>query len=394
MTQMIELPETKKPAERQPGGGSLATSVNSQFHKPGIYRKLDAAIYHALDGASNSRLLKLARSPAHAWEAINDPEDPTEAMILGDAFHLLTLEGDDAFARHYVVAGQCIAVTEKKSQCKHPGKWNVGGEWFCGTHIKKDRHGRSAAAMHESAIANDFAIRHVSESSVYFIHEDGRQIRVSDHEPNAKTLAWMIRENVESVRIDLPPYGSDDARRVLSQKDRDQCMAMRDAVMDHKGARELLDARTDTELSLLWDDPAAKVRCKARIDLLTEPGGVKIVTDLKSCRDASPKEFARTAFVRGYHQQGRHYIRGLAANRLAYDEFRLIAVEKGKKPKAAVYRLSDHDLMLGLRQLEDLLARYGECEATGYWPGYPDECQELSLPKWAARELEDYNEAN
>jgi len=61
--------------------------------KPGIYSNLSAAEYHALPGASASRLRKLWQStPAHLKADLDGEREETDAMRLGTLAHALILE--------------------------------------------------------------------------------------------------------------------------------------------------------------------------------------------------------------------------------------------------------------------------------------------------------------
>ena len=80
--------------------------------KPGIYRDLPAATYHAIDAASNSRLTLLKRSPAHMKAAIDCPEESTPAQIVGEACHLCILE-PERFVSRYAVAPECDRRTKE-----------------------------------------------------------------------------------------------------------------------------------------------------------------------------------------------------------------------------------------------------------------------------------------
>lgn len=42
--------------------------------------------------------------------------------------------------------------------------------------------------------------------SMYFDLPDGSSVRLADHDPNDKTLAWMMRRGVHSVRVDEPGW--------------------------------------------------------------------------------------------------------------------------------------------------------------------------------------------
>lgn len=59
--------------------------------KVGVF-KMPMAEYQAEHGVSQSRLKLLRQSPLHLRHAIDNPEEPTDAMILGNLEHLLVLE--------------------------------------------------------------------------------------------------------------------------------------------------------------------------------------------------------------------------------------------------------------------------------------------------------------
>ena len=67
----------------------------------GLHRSVPARDYHAMDLCSNSRLSTLAhRSPLHLRWEIDNPPEPTPALILGDAAHAAILEPDDFESRY------------------------------------------------------------------------------------------------------------------------------------------------------------------------------------------------------------------------------------------------------------------------------------------------------
>ena len=68
---------------------------------PGAYRGVDMAEYHRWDAASNSRLGKLLKSPAHLKSYIEEDQADTPALRIGRAIHVAVLEPDD-FAIRYV----------------------------------------------------------------------------------------------------------------------------------------------------------------------------------------------------------------------------------------------------------------------------------------------------
>lgn len=99
---------------------------------PGVYPGIPMLTYHRWPGASNSRLTKIRQSPAHLKAYMEESVDALHFKI-GRAAHSAILEPDD-FARNYVIAQRCTAITQKKTQCSNSGNVYANGEWFCGTH--------------------------------------------------------------------------------------------------------------------------------------------------------------------------------------------------------------------------------------------------------------------
>ena len=124
----------------------------------------------------------------------------------------------------------------------------------------------------------------------------------------------------------------------------------------------------------------------------------KILVDLKSCKDASQEAFEKSAFKLRYHVQAAFYL-----DILRYDQFIFIAVEKKTKAigyphRVEVYVASHDDKWIekgGARIFKKGMLKAGrdeyiknlmtlkKCRESNKWPGYPEEIQEIGLPKWA-----------
>jgi exodeoxyribonuclease VIII len=155
-----------------------------------------------------------------------------------------------------------------------------------------------------------------------------------------------------------------------------------EAVTTHPAASRLLyDARR--EVSLFWEDGEYKVPCKARLDALGAHG----IVDLKTCRDASPEAFARSAASFGYHRQGAHYWSGVE-HVLGHSPefFVLIAVEDEPPHGVACYALPPVAIQAGRREMDEALARYRAALAGGKWTGYDSRVIDLDLPRYALRD--------
>lgn len=95
----------------------------------GIHRGMPAEEYHRWKAASNSRLGRLLRSPAHLQVAVED----TANLRVGRAVHSAVLE-PDLFASEFIYPDQCAETTKKGDRCSKNGAVCVGGAWFCGIH--------------------------------------------------------------------------------------------------------------------------------------------------------------------------------------------------------------------------------------------------------------------
>ena len=104
----------------------------------GLHKNIDAATYHSLGYCSNSRLTALAHGcPKKVRWAIDHPEPPTPALIIGEAVHVATLQ-PEIFPSMFVRAGICEATKKDGKRCTNPGKAIVESLWMCGVHLHGD----------------------------------------------------------------------------------------------------------------------------------------------------------------------------------------------------------------------------------------------------------------
>ena len=98
---------------------------------------------------------------------------------------------------------------------------------------------------------------------------------------------------------------------------------MAHAVRRHPTALQYLGGQV--ELSIVWDDPELKVRCKARLDSWDEP----VIGDLKSTANAKPEVFQASSLVTyGYHRQAAFYSDGIKVLTGVDPLFIIVAVMK------------------------------------------------------------------
>jgi exodeoxyribonuclease VIII len=175
---------------------------------------------------------------------------------------------------------------------------------------------------------------------------------------------------------------------ILSEKDYHQVLSWRDAVWGHPVMAEILGSPGFNEASIVWEDPATGLLCKARIDAMRLWCGHTVVIDLKSDRDGSPRGFAKAISDYHYPAQGAHYLNGLTALAPAERRFMWFTVDKATS-LPAIYEPDFATLEYGKRQNATWLKRRAQCLATNEWPGFPAGVNTISLPEWKFRQEED-----
>lgn len=181
---------------------------------------------------------------------------------------------------------------------------------------------------------------------------------------------------------------SDETRTILSADDYAVCLGTRDSVHAHPAANGLLSGLGDVELSAVWADAETGASCKGRFDRHAPSVAGGTIVDIKTTsRSAARSDFERTIFSYRYFVQGAHYMNGAAALAVPAEHFVIIAVETVVPYACAVYRLTEGVLQAGSDEIRRLLPIYAECMASGIFPGYPDEVQDISLPNYAWGQL-------
>jgi exodeoxyribonuclease VIII len=138
---------------------------------------------------------------------------------------------------------------------------------------------------------------------------------------------------------------------------------------------ELLRIPHLKENSVFWVDPVSGLECRCRPDIFWPSLG--ILVDIKKCRDASPRGFARALDHYDYHRQDAHYRAGTGSTRFIF-----AAVEPEAPFAAKLHEIDAASLENGRAERAELLKRYAECAESGVWPGYGDDINEVSLPAY------------
>jgi hypothetical protein len=117
---------------------------------------------------------------------------------------------------------------------------------------------------------------------------------------------------------------------------------------------------------------------KGRLDaIITTKAGKRIVVDIKTTMDAGAESFGRDIANYKYFLQQAWY------TTLAHaDQFVFLAVEKDAPNCWACYQLDEASHQKGLVLMNSAIDLFKSCNTFKQFPGYPQEVQTLSLPKW------------
>ena len=180
----------------------------------------------------------------------------------------------------------------------------------------------------------------------------------------------------------------------LLADDYDQVHAMADAIRRHPVASALFAPGSGRpEVSVFWDDERSGVRRRARFDWLPNPSaGRLIIPDYKTCRSAEPSALAKAVHEYGYHQQADWYRAAARGGFIDADAaFVFVCQEKTAPYLVTVIEVDAAARRIGAAKNRRAIETFARCTETGYWPGYSDSIEYLSLPVWAEiRDTEEY----
>ena len=196
------------------------------------------------------------------------------------------------------------------------------------------------------------------------------------------------REENEQIKFDNPGL------TLIRDKEWPKLAAMRDSVLNHPRAAEVLSSEGFTELAYVWRDPVTDVLCKARVDKLgSTRDGWPVVLDAKTFGERGGRltDQAVEAVIhdRQYHIQGAHYLNGLNTLEPCQRRFVFLFIEKSPPFAVRLVELDLASLELGQRQLARWLKRLKRCEETENWPGWGTGFDALGVPHYAYSQEEE-----
>lgn len=175
------------------------------------------------------------------------------------------------------------------------------------------------------------------------------------------------------------------SRIIVTEEELEDITGMLNSVLAHPVASKLLaGCGKRTEISGFFNLDG--IRCKMRADIWRVDN---LIVDLKTCQSAAELDFMKDAWSLRYPVQADWYTKGAEILTGQRHDFAYIAVEKKRPWPVAVYTAGAVFLSAG-EQLTNLsLARFREAMNTGKFKAYSEQAQELQVPPWAMRELEE-----
>ena len=166
---------------------------------------------------------------------------------------------------------------------------------------------------------------------------------------------------------------------VLSPADYDRARYMAAAVTANEGVLRSGLLEGAKEHSFFAEDEHGCYR-RARADIFSPETG--LITDLKTCRDASEREFRRSVGAFGYHRQASWYPHTIELCGLPTCDTVFLCVENVAPYAVAVYGLDHATLDQGKRECDEAAKLWAKCTETGDWHGYPEGVGMLTLPSY------------
>lgn len=257
---------------------------------------------------------------------------------------------------------------------------------------------------HRAEGVSKTALDKVAQSPAHYLHwlqepepeptdamQTGKAFHMAVLEPDLfesqVVTAPDVNKRTKKGKQDLEDfYAEHNDKLILSPDQTELVQAMRDSIYQHRAARACLSAAGSPEVSVFWEDFITGETLKCRPDYWRQDN---IILDLKGVRDASPEGFRKAVFNNRYHVQAALYQDGAQE---AHGErprgFVFIACEKEPPYLVGVYTLDAQALQLGHMQYRQDLEKLSRCKMVEQYPGYGDEIQELEMPVWAKRKLE------
>jgi len=196
---------------------------------------------------------------------------------------------------------------------------------------------------------------------------EGRQDWVI-HDGNRRTKA--VREEIQELE--------EQGKIVIKTGEDDDIIKMSESVKAHGMGKYLGKDPKRSELAGFAVDPETGLLLKAKFDYAPATGSV--LFDLKTCQDASTREFKWSIKKFGYDIQACHYLHVANLCGMNYNSFVFIAVEKSSPYGTNAIVIEQESMERAENKYRLLLEDFKACKESGdYSHCYGNELNEIEL---------------
>ncbi|WP_141735924.1 PD-(D/E)XK nuclease-like domain-containing protein [Oligoflexus tunisiensis] len=243
--------------------------------------------------------------------------------------------------------------------------------------------------LDEAAAVYRYAIDHLGDES------ESKALRIG------KALHCKMEGTFEHLYIDGPDaarntkiwkeFESSHPNKVCLQPDEVEAVEnMKKAVDAYRPAQTILSQPGRNEVSFYWIDPRTGCLCKCRPDWVS--ADLKTVVDFKTAREVLHHEFQSDAYKHRYFVSAAMTIDGIyRTTGIKPERYIFLAVRSTPVHLVATYDATADEIALGRGFIRRNLSFLRRCQASGSWPGLPEEILPLGLPRFAPKPAaEDY----
>ena len=167
-----------------------------------------------------------------------------------------------------------------------------------------------------------------------------------------------------------------EGKEIITYEMYQEALSYSKAVLSDSIAQSLF-VGVEAEKSIYFTHKLTGLQCKVRPDAWI--GGV--VTDLKTCADASYEAFQRAAYSGGYFIQAAMIKQALESLNIELEKFIFYCVEKTFQRACTYYLLDDDTIERAENEFNNLMYGIAYCKENNAWGSY--EPRTLTYPNWA-----------
>lgn len=202
------------------------------------------------------------------------------------------------------------------------------------------------------------------------------------HETYRKSLPFNARKKAgRAYRDEFAAKCLSDGKIAIHPDEHAACLAIAKRVREHPVASGFLTGGKAEQSYFVLDKELGVVR-KCRPDYLLDSGFA--MTDLKTCRSASPRTFYYDGKAKGYHLAVPWYLDILDE---LYGEppkhFVWVAVEKKPPYAIGIFFAKPEQIAVDRETVRGHFAKLVQCHKTGHWPDWGEsEVLPFEPPRW------------